>query len=239
MEWEISINNSMNYDNIYDQLMNRAKNRHLKGYKEKHHIVPRCMGGDDNEINLVTLTPEEHYVAHQLLVKMCRYQGTELYNRLVFAMNMMTVGRKKTNKKYGWARRKLSRAMSERFLGKSQTHEHIEKRREKLVGQKRTPETCLLISQRKTGVKRNWSPTEEQRQATRERMKEFRHSEEAKKKITGRRKGTPMTDAQKEQISKTQKGRTRNAETRARIAQAAKESWARRKLAKETNELKK
>ena len=27
------------------------------------------MGGTDDEENLVELTPEEHYVAHQLLVK--------------------------------------------------------------------------------------------------------------------------------------------------------------------------
>ena len=36
-------------------------------YKERHHIVPKCMdGGDENE-NLIDLYAEEHYEAHRLL----------------------------------------------------------------------------------------------------------------------------------------------------------------------------
>jgi len=59
----------MNYKKHYNILMDRAKNRELKGYTEKHHIVPKCVGGNDDASNIVVLTPEEHYVAHQLLLK--------------------------------------------------------------------------------------------------------------------------------------------------------------------------
>lgn len=61
---------TMNYQRHYDLLINRARTRVLDGYKERHHIVPRCLGGGDESSNLVDLTAEEHYVAHQLLVKM-------------------------------------------------------------------------------------------------------------------------------------------------------------------------
>ena len=36
---------------------------------EKHHILPRSIGGTDDADNLVKLTPREHFVAHRLLTK--------------------------------------------------------------------------------------------------------------------------------------------------------------------------
>ena len=62
----------MNYQKIYNKLINRAKNRNIMGYVEKHHIIPKCLGGEDCKTNLVNLTPEEHYLAHQLLVKIIK-----------------------------------------------------------------------------------------------------------------------------------------------------------------------
>lgn len=58
----------MNYQQHYNNLINRSKNRFLDIYTDTHHIVPKCMGGNDDAANLAELTPEEHYVAHQLLV---------------------------------------------------------------------------------------------------------------------------------------------------------------------------
>jgi 5-methylcytosine-specific restriction endonuclease McrA len=59
----------MNYKKIYERIIDRARSRDLLSYKERHHIIPRCLGGSDDISNLVDLTPEEHYVCHQLLVK--------------------------------------------------------------------------------------------------------------------------------------------------------------------------
>ena len=98
----------MNYKNIYDSIINRAKNRILVGYKEVHHIVPRCIGGEDESDNLVALTPEEHYVAHQLLVKIY-----PLESKLVFAAHRMCSNKNgRKNKLYGWLRRKHADATS-------------------------------------------------------------------------------------------------------------------------------
>jgi 5-methylcytosine-specific restriction endonuclease McrA len=60
----------MDYAKIYDQLIKRAEYRHTYGYTERHHIVPRSCGGEDNLDNLVSLTIREHYLAHLLLYKM-------------------------------------------------------------------------------------------------------------------------------------------------------------------------
>lgn len=44
--------------------------RTLEGYTEKHHIIPRCLGGSNEQINIAVLTAREHYIAHLLLTKM-------------------------------------------------------------------------------------------------------------------------------------------------------------------------
>lgn len=36
-------------------------------YHERHHIVPRCMGGGDEDENLIDLFAREHFIAHKLL----------------------------------------------------------------------------------------------------------------------------------------------------------------------------
>lgn len=59
----------MNYKEVYDSLIRRAKTRKLKGYGEKHHIVPKCLGGNDDIENLAELTSREHYICHLLLVR--------------------------------------------------------------------------------------------------------------------------------------------------------------------------
>jgi hypothetical protein len=107
---KFEINNYMNYLNIYNKLQLKAKNRILTGYKETHHIIPRCLGGADDISNLVDLTPEEHYIAHLLLVKI--YPENR---QLVHAAVMMTVNGKdqcRNNKLYGWLRRKHAESIS-------------------------------------------------------------------------------------------------------------------------------
>ncbi len=59
----------MDYQKIYDDLIESRKGRHLENYKEKHHIIPRCLGGKDESNNLIELTYREHYLAHYLLSK--------------------------------------------------------------------------------------------------------------------------------------------------------------------------
>ena len=36
-------------------------------YHERHHIIPRCLGGGNEEENLIDLFAKEHFIAHKLL----------------------------------------------------------------------------------------------------------------------------------------------------------------------------
>ena len=62
-----TINNK--YKQWHDNIIARGKNRKLIGYKEKHHILPRSLGGNNSKGNLVDLTPKEHFIIHILLCK--------------------------------------------------------------------------------------------------------------------------------------------------------------------------
>jgi hypothetical protein len=61
----------------YDRLIRRAVERGVPvGYAEKHHIVPRSLGGGDDPANLVLLTAREHFLAHWMLFKIHRSPAT-------------------------------------------------------------------------------------------------------------------------------------------------------------------
>ena len=85
----------MNYEKIYNQIVERAKNRVLDCYTESHHIIPRCMGGGDEKENLVTLTAREHFICHRLLVQIHPDN-----NKLKFALWAMCNMKSKRQSRY-------------------------------------------------------------------------------------------------------------------------------------------
>jgi len=104
----------MNYRKHYDLLIERSKSRDLSGYTERHHIVPKCMGGTNSRSNIAILTPKEHFLAHQLLMKMYPENRD-----LVLAVKIMTVSSDtviRNNKMFGWLRKRFSEAMKQRVV---------------------------------------------------------------------------------------------------------------------------
>lgn len=55
----------------YFRIINNAKQRKLQKalYYERHHIIPRSLGGDNSYDNIATLTAREHFIVHLLLPK--------------------------------------------------------------------------------------------------------------------------------------------------------------------------
>ena len=94
----------MNYIAHYDRLIERARSRIIDGYRERHHVLPRCLGGSNDPGNIVELTGEEHYVAHQLLVRI--HSGHAGIAYAAMKMAWQATG----NKPYGWLRRRYAQA---------------------------------------------------------------------------------------------------------------------------------
>lgn len=136
----------MNYSAHYNRLIGRARHRTITGYKERHHILPRCMGGMDVPDNLVDLTPEEHFVAHQLLVRMYPKNASLVHAALLMAK------RATGNKAFGWLRRRKAQAMlGHKMLPKTRESLAAANRGNKYVlGKKHSPETRakMVVAQR-------------------------------------------------------------------------------------------
>lgn len=116
----------MNYLSIYNSIITNAiqSNRRRKSIKDKsyvyyesHHIIPKCLGGSNDKENLVLLTAKEHFVAHQLLVKIYPKE-----HKLVFALRMMCASSTKhirNNKEYKWIKEKVAASSSASQKGRS------------------------------------------------------------------------------------------------------------------------
>ncbi len=117
----------MDYEKIYYQIINRAKTRKLDGYSEKHHIIPRCMMGNNNQSNIVSLTAREHFLCHMLL---CEIYPTN--NKLRHALFLMAIGKQKViEKKYVIGSRVYERLRveySKMMTGKKQSQETKDKK---------------------------------------------------------------------------------------------------------------
>jgi hypothetical protein len=125
----------MNYKNHYDKLIARAKDRELIGYSEKHHIIPKCIGGTNDNDNIIKLTAEEHYVAHQLLVKI--YPDNV---KLKYALHTMSIGprgQRSNNKRFGWIRKQNALATKTFHKGRTRSEETKKRISEALKGKPR------------------------------------------------------------------------------------------------------
>jgi transposase len=57
------------YKKLYAKFINSRRNLIRDGFIERHHIKPKCIGGSNEPLNIIELTPREHFFAHLLLYK--------------------------------------------------------------------------------------------------------------------------------------------------------------------------
>ena len=160
------------YRKWYDQIIERAKTRNLTGYTERHHIVPKSLGGTNDPCNIARLTAREHLVCHLLLVKftdgkdrikmlsalwyLSHYKNNKICSRLYDAIKSNLTHTPETRQKISAyaKKRKLSpetiakRTATRLASGKYSHHtpEGIERRAALRRGVPRTPEVKAKIS---------------------------------------------------------------------------------------------
>ena len=79
------------YTHWYYNIINAAKTRPINGYTEKHHIIPKSLGGTNDKTNIVALTAKEHFICHRLLTKMVT---SEFKSKMVYALWIMNASNK-------------------------------------------------------------------------------------------------------------------------------------------------
>lgn len=90
----------MNYKRIYYSIIEKYKDQ--PGITEKHHIIPKSIGGSDDPKNLVRVSPRVHYILHLLLYK---FSEGDDKRKMYFAIwNMSHQGKTKTGAMYQFIR---------------------------------------------------------------------------------------------------------------------------------------
>ena len=112
----------MNYSKIYRKIIDHRKNNPYNGYVERHHILPKSLGGTNSLDNLVDLTAREHFLCHLLLTKMYRVNTPEYFKMIKAFMMMLTCKsenqqRVLNSKRYEFLRTEFSEAMRLSQLG--------------------------------------------------------------------------------------------------------------------------
>lgn len=212
----------MNYEYHYYRLietrkiLNRKKNN--DGFLEKHHVIPKSLGGDNTKTNIVLLTPREHFVAHWLLYKMhtgmnkakmayafFRMCSNNLNQKrditatqFVIARNAMTFCKGKNNPNRGkrlWTDEQRKQ-ISERQKGKNNSMYGKDPWNKGLIG--------VTIPWNKGLIGLPGTP----------------HTDEAKKKISESHKGKHKSKEHKEKLRLANLGKTRSLESISKTADA-------------------
>ena len=130
----------------YFDIIEKRKNKDRIGYMEKHHIIPKSLGGSNNKDNLVWLSAKDHYICHQLLVKMTDgVDNMKMWSGLWRMMNKQSHNQKRdfniVAEDYEFARKKHSENQKQRMLGEKNF----------FYGKTHTEETKKLMSAGKKG----------------------------------------------------------------------------------------
>lgn len=210
----------MDYKKIYNQIIKKAKTedriKTTDYYYESHHIIPKCIGGDDSENNLVLLTAKEHFVCHKLLILIYPNQ-----TKLVYALWMMSNGSntyrrkhlKVSSRDYELSRKLYIETHSEKMKGRIVDEKIGKKISDSKKGFKHSEESKKRISESnkdKIGEKNSFygrKHTEESKKKMSESAKNKVVSEETKKKMSIIRTGKKHTEESKKLMSENMKGK--------------------------------
>jgi len=167
------------------------------------------MGGGDAKRNLVALTPEEHFLAHLLLLRMHpKHPG------LAIAAAMMTRdnrnGKRANNKLYGWLRKTAADAQSKRLKGRPRS----ESTKSRIAASMKVSEAYKEHVATLVGVPR----TAEVRAKVSASHRTSQVAAEAREKLNLKKIGVPRSAETRAKVGAAHRGRTLSEEHRSKIA---------------------
>ena len=178
----------MDYMKIYNSIIKKYQESEPVGYSEIHHIIPKCMGGNNKKNNLVKLPYRYHFVAHLCLAKIYGEQ-------LISAAWLMSQCGEHNSRKYEWVRKQVAEFIRKLNTGRKQT---LEAKQKQILAQ--------------TGAKNQFYGkihTEESRKKISDSHKTRiykKRSEETKIKMSLASKGKKKSEEHKLNLSLSKKG---------------------------------
>lgn len=141
------------YQTWYKQITERGQNRPRDPKHEKHHIIPKSLGGTNKKENLTNLTPREHFICHWLLTKI--HSVGEAHWKMLNAIRIMRAENAaqtryhtkitsrvyaKLKEEYAVLNSKARKGRGNGMYGKKHTPEAVAKIRAGLMGRVQPPE---------------------------------------------------------------------------------------------------
>ncbi len=182
--------NDSKYTKCYYTIIQRAQSRTLAGYKERHHTIPRSLGGTDDTENLVELTAKEHYIVHLLLPYMVididhrkkMWGALRCMSKMIYSTHRRYVG---SARFYEKAKENTDFGIGNR--GRIQPLEERQKRAAALKGRICSEETKRKIS---IANSKNTGRTPWNKGVSGYKV----HSEETKQRLSREKKGIPKSE---------------------------------------------
>lgn len=215
----------MNYESIYNKLITKFAHhdkdsaREKYGYSEAHHIIPRCVGGSDEESNIVHLSAKAHFIAHYLLVKL--YPDSQ---GLWAAFNLMSGQSSKLHQRDYYVSARVYELCKKNLSRIGISEDARKKISNTLKGRKISEEHRKNMIAARTGSKRSEETKERMREAHKKRAETHVISEETRKKMREKKIGKSLSEEHKQKIGRP--GHKKSEETKLRM----KEAWVKRKM---------
>lgn len=208
------------YRRWYFQICDSGRGRVRGQGMERHHIVPKSLGGNNKPENLVLLTYREHFIAHWLLTKFTIGQARTKMTRALGCMVCSRAGRILTSRQFEIARRAFVQVHRGQRYALGIKHSAEAKIRHSIANRNRSPEARAKLS----AHARNRS--EETREKLRIAASNPSAEDRARKSAAARkRKASPETRAKISAATLGNKrcvGRVLSAETKAKIGAASR-----------------
>lgn len=220
------------YEKWYNQIILNGNDTRMPGY-ERHHILPRSLGGTDDKSNITFITAREHFICHWLLTKI--YPTGEEHWKMLNALRMMRAenpnqtrySTKITSRVYAKLREEYSALQSKKISGENnpmygdkfyRSEQGKQSQREAIAGEKngaRQEQARKKIADSKLGKKR--APfSQEWREKLSQAGKGENNSrygavvsEETRKKISDKIRGRKQSDEEKQRRGLANLGKKR------------------------------
>ena len=235
--------NNTKYTKIYYSIVNRAWSRPTVGYVERHHIIPKSMGGSNDRSNIVSLTAREHFICHRLLTKMVLDPKHKISMANAVWMMQSTSGNQLRYHIAGHTYAKMKQDISEAYRLNPNHRSESSKRKQSttMKGRKHTTETKAKLSEAMIGKNKGkvYGPSSLKGTILSDDVKKkisntlkgrpgVSHTDESKKKISESKKGKPIwSDEEKVKMSASRRGKPKSPEHKAQLSEAASARWAR------------
>ena len=223
-------NEVITYNEFINNILNtRGRNGCGDEYHETHHIVPKCMGGDNGKDNLIDLFAREHFVVHRLLA----LENPE-NEKIVRAWSMMAFPKSKlhnnaryqlTPEEYEEARIALSLVARKAMTGRTLSEETRKRISQSLKGhdgytkgKHLSDDTKKKISDANIGK----NVSEETRKKIGDIHRGKKLSEEHRQKLSISHMGYKRTAESIEKTSAAHRGKTVSEETRKKMSEIMK-----------------